>query len=66
MSSSPDYGNGINGLLYYVILEDVERSKRRFTKTVSLTLNQVSEEEVRFTSERNNCKGGERCGDLLE
>ena len=33
---------------------------------MSLILNQVSEEEVKFTSERNNCKGGERCGCLLD
>ena len=33
---------------------------------MSLPLNQVGKEEVNFTSERNNCKGGSRCGELLE
>ena len=33
---------------------------------MSLHLNQVGEEEGYFTSERYNCKGGERCVKLLE
>ena len=33
---------------------------------MSLPLNEVGEEEGKFTSERNNCKGGENCGYLLE
>ena len=33
---------------------------------MSLPLNKLVQEEGNFTSERNNCKGGERCGDLLE
>ena len=33
---------------------------------MSLPLNKVGKEEGNFTSERNNCKGGERCGGLLE
>ena len=33
---------------------------------MSLSLNQVGEKEGNFTSERNNSKGGERCGDILE
>ena len=33
---------------------------------MSLPLNQVGKEEGNFTSEINNFKGGERCGDLLE
>ena len=37
-----------------------------FTKIMSLTLNKVGEEEGNFTSEINNCKGDEICGDLLE
>ena len=31
-----------------------------------LSLNQVGKEEGNFSSERNNYKGGERCGDHLE
>ena len=41
------------------------RKKRYFTKIMSLPLNQLGEEEGNFTSERNNWKGGERCGELL-
>ena len=33
---------------------------------MSLLLNKVGEEEGNFTSEVNNYKGGEICGDLLE
>ena len=33
---------------------------------MSLLLNQVGDEERKFTSERNDYKGGEICGDLLE
>ena len=33
---------------------------------MSLPMNQVGAEEGNFTSEKNNCKGGEICGDLLE
>ena len=33
---------------------------------MSLLLNQVGDEERKFTSERNNYKGGEICGDFLE
>ena len=33
---------------------------------MSLPLNKVGEEEGNFTSEINNCKGDEICGDLLE
>ena len=40
--------------------------KRCFTKIMSLPLNQLGEEELNVTSERNNCKGFDRCGDLLE
>ena len=62
MSSSPYHETGVNALLCYVILGDAEKSKRCFTKIMSLPLNQVGEEEGSFTSERNNYKGGERCG----
>ena len=33
---------------------------------MSLPLNKVDEEEGIFTPERNNCKGGEIYGDLLD
>ena len=66
MSYSPDHETGVNALLCYIILGYAEKCKQCFTKIMSLPLNQVGEEEVKFTSERNNCKGGERCGDLLE
>ena len=33
---------------------------------MSLPMNQVGEEKGNFTSERNNCKGGERFGEILE
>ena len=66
MSSSPYHETSVNELLCYVVLGDAEESKRCFTKTVSLPLNQVGKEEGKFASEINSCKGSERCGDLLE
>ena len=42
------------------------KSKRCFTKIIPLPFNQVGEEEGGFISERNNFKGIDRCGDLLE
>ena len=66
MSSSPDHETGVNAFLCYVVLGYAQKSKRCFTKRMSLPLNEVGEEEGNFTSEINNCKGGERCGDILE
>ena len=66
ISSSPYHEICVNALLCYVALGDSEKSKRCFTKIMSLLLNQVGEEEESLTSERNNCKGGERCGELIE
>ena len=66
MSSSPEHETGANALSYYVILGHAEKSKRCFTKMMSLPLNKVGEEEGNFTSDRNNWKGGERCGALIE
>ena len=44
----------------------MEKSKRRFTKNMSLPLNKVCKEEENFTSERNISKWGERCSEILE
>ena len=65
MSSSPCHETGVNALLCYVILGDAEKSKRYFTKIMSMPLNKVGKEGGNFTSERKNFKGGERCGDIL-
>ena len=43
-----------------------EKSKQCFNKSISLPLNKIDKEEVKFTSERNNCKGCKICGDVLE
>ena len=53
---------------FYVMsyLNMLGEGKRCFTKIMSLPLNQVGEAEINFISERNNFKGGEICGDLLE
>ena len=66
MSSSPDHETDVNVFLCYVILGDAGGSKRCFTTIMSQLLNQVGEEEVYYTSKRNNFKGGEIFGDLLE
>ena len=66
MSSSPDHKTYANSFLFYVIIGYEGKSKRCFTKIMSLTLNKVGEKEGNFTPERNNFRGGERCCDLYE
>ena len=66
MSFSTDHETGINAFLCYVVLGCAVKSKRSFTKIISLPLNKLGEEEVNFTSERNICKGGDKYDDLLE
>ena len=53
MNSSPDQENGVNAFLCYFVLGYAEKSKRCFTKIMSMPLNQESEEEGNFTSEIN-------------
>ena len=51
MNYSPDQENGVNALLCYFVIGYAEKSKRCFTKIMSLPLNQEGEEEGNFTSE---------------
>ena len=60
MSYSPDQKTGFNAFLWYVVLRYAKKSKQCYIKIMSLPMNQVGEEEEKFISERNICKGGER------
>ena len=66
MSSSPYQETCVNALLCYFVLGYAEKNKRRFTKIMSLPLNQAVEEEGKFISEINIYKGGGRCCDIIE